>query len=210
MSETVQTCSSCGGEIPHDASVCPWCGATLGTPPPPKKKSRAPLWARLGCLGVLVLACLIAAIFLPSSLGAPKRSRQKSQIAQVRSFAVMVLSYETDFKKAPIPPGAPPGGGWRFVSIAELKPVLCPDYASQFPETDVFGHPYLYGYSGEDAEAFCVIATGSDGQRDSDALPKVPVKTECYENDVIWMNDGFLQVPEGPQAKCHESWFFWK
>lgn len=212
MSETVQTCSSCGGEIPHDASVCPWCGATLGTSPPPenKKKSWMPLWARLGCLGALVLACLVTAITIPSSLNAPGRSRQKGQMSQVRSFAVMVLSYETDFKKAPVPPGAPPGGGWRFVPIAELKQVLCPDYAFQFPETNVFGHPYLYGYSGEDGEAFCVIATGSDGRRDSDVLPKALVTTHCYEDDVIWMNDAFLQVPEGPQSRCRGHWLFGK
>jgi len=202
MAETVKTCSSCGSELPHDAVACPACGVALGSAAPRGKKSWAPLWARLGCLGALVLACVIAAIFLPTTLTSHKRIRQRSQVTQIRSFATMALSYEADFKRAPVPPGAPSGEGWRFVPIADMKAVLVPVYGSEFPEKDVYGHPYLYGYTDADVTAFCVIATGSDGQRDSDALPKVPVKTDCYENDVIWMNDEFLQVPEGPQHSC--------
>ena len=202
MGETVKTCSSCGGELPNDAAVCPSCGAELGKAARRAKKSWFPLWTRLGCLAALVLLCLIAAILIPSGLTSPKRTRQKAQMSQVRTFATLILSYETDFNQVPVPQGASPAAGWRFVTIAEIKPALVPTYGSDFPEKDVYGHPYVYGFTGADPEAFCVIGTGSDGRRDSEELPRAPVQTHCWENDVIWMNDAFLQVPEGPQSKC--------
>jgi hypothetical protein len=203
MTETIQTCAACGGELPHDASACPWCGAVLGDAEPPKKKSwMPPLWARLGCLGLVVAFLLVIAVIIPSSLGAPQRTRQRRTMGDVRSLAVMVASYEVDNKKVPVPSGAPPAVGWRFVPVAEIKPFLVPDYGTIFPDKDVFEAPVLYGYTGEDPASFCLIATGSDRRRDSDALPEAEVKTRCYESDIIWVNDAFLQFPEGPQAKC--------
>jgi type II secretory pathway pseudopilin PulG len=201
MTETVKTCLSCGRELPHDAVACPACGAELGRPAPPAKKSAKLPWVGLGCLAVFILLAA-AAILIPGTLTSPKRIRQNAQVAQVRTIATMVLSYQTDHRKSPIPPGAGTGQGWRFVPMSDMKPVLVPIYGSELPEKDTGGHPYWYGYREEAPEDFCVIATGSDGRRDSDALPVSPVKTHCWENDVIWLNVEFLQVPEGRQHAC--------
>lgn len=207
MAETVKTCFSCGKELPHDSTVCPACGATLGVAAPAEKKSRKSLWGGIGCLGALILLGFAAAALVPATLTSPNRIRQESEVAQVRSFATMVLAYQVDFKKAPIPSGAPSGQGWHFVRISEIKGLLMPAYAKEFPETDVFGQPYWYGFRDEDPMQFCVIATGSDERRDSDTLPAARVKTHCYESDVIWMNDDFLKVPEGPQHSCKKGLF---
>jgi type II secretory pathway pseudopilin PulG len=208
MAETVKTCFSCGKELPHESTACPACGAALGVGAPPEKKSRRLLWGGVGCLGALILLGLVAAAILPGTLTSPKRVRQRSQVAQVRSFATMVLAYQSDFKKAPTPTGTPPGQGWHFVRIGEIKPLLVPTYAKELPETDVYGQPYLYGFRDEDPMEFCIIATGSDGQRDSNTLPAARVETHCYESDVIWLNDDFLQVPEGPQHTCKKGLIF--
>ena len=30
----------------------------------------------------------------------------------------------------------------------------------------------------------------------------VPVNTGCFENDIVWVDDGFVVKPEGKQSKC--------
>lgn len=172
--------------------------------------AQRPFWKRKGCilgaigaLGLLALLCLAAAIVVPS-LGNPSisKSRQKRAVGEVRSIAVAVQSYQTDHTNAPLPPGVHPGSGWSYVPASDLKPVLTPDYIKEIPQTDPWGQPYLYGYTLENPEWFCVLSTGKDGVRDSRDLPQSPSATHCYESDIIWLNGEFLQYPEGKQGKC--------
>jgi type II secretory pathway pseudopilin PulG len=172
----------------------------------PKK----PFWKRKGCLFgalggtvLLLLLCLAAAIVIPSGLGFPvSRSNQKRAMSEVRSIAVAVQCYQTDFTTSPVPPGVEPGGGWTFVPASTLAPLLSPTYLQALPETDPWGQPYLYGLTGENPEWFCVLSTGKDKARDSETLPQAPMTTHCWESDIIWMNSEFLQFPEGKQRKC--------
>jgi type II secretory pathway pseudopilin PulG len=177
--------------------------SAVEVPPKPFWKRKGCLFGALGVAVLLLLLCLAAAIVIPSGLGSPvSRSTQKRPVSEVRTIAVAVQSYQTDNLKAPVPPGFQPGGGWSFVPVSSLAPVLSPDYIRALPETDPWGQPYLYGLSAENPEWFCVLSTGKDEARDSETLPQAPVTTHCWESDFVWMNSEFLQFPEGKQGKC--------
>jgi type II secretory pathway pseudopilin PulG len=207
----MRTCASCGIEIPSETATCPGCGAKLGEGAPPhKRKKWSWLLTGLGCLTVVLVSCLVAAIVIPNMDLAPARGRQKRAMSEVRSLATAVQSYEVDNKNAPVPPGIQPGTGWRFVPATDLTSVLCPDYIQQIPDKDFWGQPFLYGITDENPEWFCIISTGSDGQRDSDVLPQALTQTHCWESDIIWQNDSFLQVPDGKQGNCRNRWKFWE
>ena len=169
-----------------------------------------PFWKRKGCifgalggLVLLALLCVLAAIVLPSSMNPSiSRSHQKRAMGEIRSIAVAAQTYQTDHTNAPLPPGVRAGSGWSFVPASDLGPVLSPDYIKDIPQADPWGQPYLYGFTGENPEWFCVIATGKDKVRDTPRLPEAAVTSHCWETDIIWKNDQFLQFPEGKQAKC--------
>lgn len=177
-----------------------------GVPKKPFWKRKGCIFGALGGLALLALLCLIAAIVLPSSTNPSiSRSRQKRAMGEVRTLAVAVQSYQTDFTSSPVPPGVEPGSGWTFVPASALAPLLSPTYLQSLPETDPWGQPYLYGLTGENPEWFCVISTGKDRVRDSGGLPEAPSATHCWESDIIWLNGEFLQYPEGRQEKCGEG-----
>jgi hypothetical protein len=85
-----------------------------------------------------------------------------------------------------------------------MRPLLSPEYIKQLPERDPWGEPYLYGVTG-DGKRYFVLSSGSNGRRERVLLPAQPVTTSCYESDIIFAADAFLQCPEGSQRRCAEA-----
>lgn len=190
---------------PPQAAVAP--PVPSGPPPAaavvPAKKSSAPLIiaviAVVMLLGVCVLG-IIAAIAIPNFISAAQRGKQKRAMVDLRAIATACEAYRVD-KGAYPDTGHNQDSYYSIVDASALKPLLEPSYIQALPETDAWGHPYSYGVSGDDSE-FVLLSLGSDGEMGVHAMPKEFTGTHCFEDDIIWENDRFVQAPEGPQKSC--------
>ncbi len=151
---------------------------------------------------VVAIIGIIAAIAIPNLLSAIQRGRQKRAMGEVRSIATAAQAYATDAQIFPVGAGSfvPTTGG------AVLKD-LTPDYIQKIPATDPWNTAYYYaaGTAGRD---FGTASVGKDGKTDVMNWATVSVNTypgantNCFECDIVWVNDGFAVKPEGKQAKC--------
>ncbi len=222
-------CAGCDTENPVEADFCTKCGApnpvegtadmapaeavtpdVQASQPPdgaarPPKKKKSWVWI-LGIVLLLVLgACLIisaiiAAIAIPNFLQAKERALQKRTIADMRNIATAVQIYGVDFGEFP-QPGHDGAAYYALHEVSVLESFLVPDFLMDLPAVDAWGNPLQYGIS-EDSMEFMLLSTGSDGESQLEEIPEEFVETHCYEDDILWENDDFLQVPVGQQSQC--------
>lgn len=204
----MQICESCNGRVPDIAAYCSSCGRPL--------LKRAPAATQTSPALVVVIAAvvaipifvavvgIIAAIAIPNLLDAIERSRQKRAMGEIKEVATGIQSYRADHETIPVV-GQVQGEGWHFVEIRELERSLVPDSVRALPPADPWGQPYRYGFTA-DGKDFCLISGGGDRTITTADPPAGIVETHCYESDIIWLNDGAVQWPEGRQRKCgHEA-----
>jgi len=154
---------------------------------------------------VVAIIGIIAAIAIPNLLSAIQRGRQKRAMGEVRSIATAAQAYSTDASIFPL------GGGatWAVVdSASNLAKDVSPDYIKALPLLDswnVSGYQYAATTTGSD---FGVLSYGKGSLADGYAFADVSLNsftvqnTACFENDIIWVNDGFMVKPEGKQGAC--------
>jgi general secretion pathway protein G len=153
---------------------------------------------------VVAIIGIIAAIAIPNLLYAIERARQKRAMGEVRSIATAAQAYCTDAQAYPCA-----GGVWATVTSIQANQDLCPDYIAlnHMPNGDpwTMGYQYAADASGRD---FGVRSLGKNRASDGSAWVTVSAsnfslaKTNCFENDIVWFDDGFIMLPDGKQGRC--------
>jgi general secretion pathway protein G len=150
---------------------------------------------------VVAIIGIIAAIAIPNLLTAIQRGKQKRAMGEVRSLATAAQAYSTDANIFPVG-----GGAWDAASAVSGD--LTPDYIKSIPVTDPWNTVYYYAAPDTGVD-FGVMSEGKDTAEDGDFdfgtvsdQTFVNVNTGCFENDIVWVNDGFVVKPEGKQKKC--------
>lgn len=125
------------------------------------------------------------------------RARQKRTMADMRTIALGVDSYSTDFNRFPAAAGyvLPSGLSLPTATIGVILPVISPTYLRAVPMTDGWSSWFTYSTDPLNMN-YAIRSNGSDGTPDSSA----PFgETHAFTDDIILINGSFAQYPEGQQ-----------
>jgi general secretion pathway protein G len=127
---------------------------------------------------ILVVIGVIAAIAISNLMGAYDRARQGATVADLRSIASAIEAYAVDHS-------VPPVG-----TIADLELALHGYQQSSIPQTDHWGHMYVYT---SNANEYSVMSLGKDGV---DGPDSTWLTRNEFERDIIVSNGVFTAGPE--------------
>ena len=153
---------------------------------------------------VVAIIGIIAAIAIPNLLTAIQRSKQKRAMGEVRSIATAAQSYATDAQIYPI-------ATTTFAAINNTGAVnadLTPDYIKALPNPDPWNTAYWYASAASGVDFGCASSGKNAALEAGSAWGTVsantfqPANTQCFENDIVWVDDTFVIKPEGKQRKC--------
>lgn len=148
-----------------------------------------------GCLMLIAVGGIIAAIVIPNFLDAVQKAKQKRTIVDERTVATAFLAWSVDNAETTrLEVGS--------LSADQLGAMLVPDYIAELPTEDAWGHEFAFEITGQDAQGFPdfqIRSAGRDG-----VFERIPVATEAYpsdqyDRDIIWKGSAFLLRP-GPVA----------
>ena len=137
-------------------------------------------------------------------------------IKDIRSIATAVQAYATDQNLFPEMGSNMPFTlqGLRLCRALDVAGQLSPDYIRFFPAWDPWGSPYLY-WAPQGRNHFLIVCMGADGRIDStdrageimktiqqQGYTRAPINVPCLGADIVWYDDGFIQLPEGPLKDC--------
>lgn len=170
---------------------------------------------------VVAIIGIIAVILVPNFLDALQKARQRSTTADMRQLMTAMLSYITDQVGA-----AAAGQDRTFtlhvvadapVPVTTIRNLLAPadpgatNYIQQVPESDGWGTPYEYYYSGRPSAryVFAIRSFGLDGVA---GCPDEPYASDCesgpaytvgqfppdqYSQDIVGVDASFIRSPGG-------------
>lgn len=152
---------------------------------------------------VVAIIGIIAAIAIPNLLMALQKAKQKRAIGEVRSIATAVQSYATDAQAYPCGTG-----NWMDAPGSTVNTDLA-DYLApkSMPNPDPWTKPYQYSADAIGVE-FGIRSLGKNNVEDASPWGVVSSSTygiqitNCFENDIVWVGDGFVMIPDGRQKKC--------
>jgi general secretion pathway protein G len=151
---------------------------------------------------VVTVIAIIAAIAIPNLLLAIQRAKQKRAMGELRGMATAANSYATDTNHAPL-------GSTTWTSTDTVPDLieLAPYYIKQMPNPDPWDDKYQYASTSLGTD-FAFRTLGMDGSGDASAsfgsvVNAPPTFTHCLENDIIWVNGGFVIWPEAKQRRCY-------
>ena len=150
---------------------------------------------------VMAIIAILVAILVPNYQMAMNRARQKRAMAEMHGLATAITSYTTDTGMVP-----PAGATWTNSDSAIPVSAIVPYYIIKLPNPDPWSHKYQYSTS-TDNQYFGIRCLGLEGIPDSPDLSALltsePVRTVCFENNIVWVNSGFAWWPEGIQTQCY-------
>jgi len=148
---------------------------------------------------VIAIIGILAAIAIPNLLNALQRGKQKRTMADIRTLATAIESYNAD--NSDYPPALTCPGPSVLPSSAPGTPVgtnswtlLRPTYIAEPPTVDGWKNPLLYGVDPQ-LFAYCISSTGRDGLA---AAPACGTTTD-FNSDILYANGTFVEYPDGPQ-----------
>ena len=122
-------------------------------------------------------------------------------MADLRQIATLCRAYNEAYHHYPAVKDAEPNT-FNIASVSELKRVMVDPQAGDLcPTRDPWGAEYRYGVTAE-GNVFILVCLGLDGRQTTQAVPDDHVGTHCFEDDIIWLQDRFVQEPQGEQKKC--------
>jgi prepilin-type N-terminal cleavage/methylation domain-containing protein len=128
---------------------------------------------------------IIAAIAIPALTASLQRARQKRTMAELRTIALAVSAYATDY---PFMPKIGPG------TADILVPYLVPTYVRHLTGLDGWQRPIYYEAAGFD---YTVKSLGANGIEQA-TLPLGP--TTSFSDNILISNGVFVQWPDGMQT----------
>ncbi len=142
-------------------------------------------------IGILVA---IAASNLRSVMN---RARQKRTMADMRTLALGIDSFETDRNGFPASAGyaLPSGLTLPTATIGAIVSEISPTYLRAVPLVDGWNSWFTYGTDSSRAN-YALRSNGADGT--PDASPPLG-ETHSFESDIILVNGSFIQYPDGLQ-----------
>src|SRR5262249_40366060 len=134
---------------------------------------------------------------IPNLLNALQRGRQKRTMADIRTLATAIETYNADNSSYPTAacPSTVPAANQTLTtnSFTLLKPTYI-----QPPFTDGWKNPIHYGVDVANFE-YNISSYGRDGVADGDVASLPCGTTTDFNNDIIYSNGSFVQYPDGPQ-----------
>ena len=219
----IWTCT-CGTANQDGQSFCSQCGAARPTPtatlpeglrgakgPSPSSKKKIVAVVAILCAAALVGLCvlgIVAAIAVPAIIkgrgNAKERAKQSRAMQEMREMADLAYRYRS--KHGRYPNWGNRDKGFHLYDEDELCKLVYEDMQNHgitigVDFYDPWNNKFQYGVNGSASE-FVIICRGSDGTSTLERVPDQHVGTHCFEDDIIWLNDGFIQEPEGSQKKC--------
>ena len=189
--------------LPHGGAPAPGGPPEAAAPQAPPKKSKALLIVLVivvvGLLGICLLG-IVAAIAIPNFIVAKEKAKQARAVTEVRAIGEAIERYQIDNGGCP-DTGHQESAYYSIVDVSKLGSFLVPKYVATLPEKDPWNTAYSYGVSPDNSQ-FVVICNGSDGVSTLEKIPEEAVTTSCYEDEIIYENNDFIQKPDGPQKKC--------
>lgn len=133
---------------------------------------------------VVAVIGLVAAIAIPNMVSAVDRGKQKRTMSDLRTAGMAIQAYVVDTDAYPV--GS---------TIADLSTSLAPDYIQTLPRRDAWGNDILY------AGTLLGYSIGSPGKDGGGTLSLTGGggATHDFRDDIIYVNGGFVQWPEGAQ-----------
>jgi len=131
---------------------------------------------------VVAIIGIIAAISIPNLLNAIHRGKQKRTMADLRTIATAIESYNVDNSAYP-----------AATSMAGLSGSLVPVFLDTLPASDGWGRGFTINSVATD---YTVWSGGSDGG----SLNYVGGPTSSLSASIVFVNGEFAQWPEGSQT----------
>jgi len=149
---------------------------------------------------VVAIIAILAAIMIPSLFSAIHRAKQKRAMSEIRGLATACNSYSTDTNIYPLA-----NTSWQDTDVVIPVGELAPYYIKEVPNPDPWDIKYQYSTTDSGSD-FALRSMGKGGQDDGETFASsvnaAPAATLCLENDIVWVNGGFVLWPEGKQRKC--------
>jgi len=141
---------------------------------------------------VVAIIGIIAAIAIPNLLNAINRGRQKRTMADLRSLATAIESYQVDFNFYP-KVGA-------MAAASTLSPYLSPTYIKRIPDNDGWNQPMCAELNTE-GTTYSVWSMGKGASVTCGAyVTTTNPQTTDFAADIIFCEGRFSQWPEGMQT----------
>lgn len=116
--------------------------------------------------------------------GALFAGKFNATMADMKSFAMAIESYITDYYEAP-----------QVETLAELKEKLEPFYIKTLPMKDGWGNEFIYKHGTDDAkDTYFIGSGGSDGK--FEGFEQTGTYTDRKGKDIIFTNGEFVYSPE--------------
>ena len=154
---------------------------------------------------VVAIIGIIAAILIPNLLDALQKAKQKRTVGDMRDVGAAWFSWLTDQVGA-----AAAGSSAKTYSLPgsssdgdTLLQTLYPNdnmfYIQEVPNTDGWGSPFEYWYSGNplSAQVMAIRSTGRDGSFAGDTYTMGPFLASDYDQDIVWADGFFVTYPAG-------------
>jgi type II secretion system protein G len=142
---------------------------------------------------VVAIIGIIAAIAIPNLLNAINRGRQKRTMADMRSIATAIESYQVDFNRYPT--------GVTDAQVTTMNDYLTPTYIKKMPNVDGWNQP-LCAYATGDS--YTVWSPGKGNATSCVALSAINGgaggSTTDFTAQIIFSEGRFTQWPEGMQT----------
>ncbi len=136
---------------------------------------------------VVAIIGIIAAIAIPNLLNAINRGRQKRTMADMRSIATAIESYQVDFNYYP---------KLAAGNLDTLTTYLQPTYIKRLPADD--GWNQAFGWVGDTPGTGYTLWSKAKGA--SGALTDGPGQTTDFGKAIIFSDGQFVTWPEGQQT----------
>lgn len=188
-------CIHCGQQVPESAQLCPHCGKAVSAaaaPGAPIKRSRSPLvliLVGLGCLGLLFVFGIIAAIAIPNFLSARDKANRFQSLAAMRVVGEALNAYHQQN-------GRYPSAG----SPVELATAL-QTHATTLPTRDAWDQELRYlcwPASAAGCQHYTLASAGKDGRFEQEDLSSYRAQQTPlgdYNRDIVMLDGNFLQSP---------------
>ena len=146
--------------------------------------------AGVGCLGLLFVGAIVAAIVIPNFITAREKAHQFETLAAMREVGEALDAHHARHGRFP-----------EAGSMAELAPPLQAAGAESPPRADGWGNELRYlcwPSAPQGCEHYTLASAGRDGrfeQEELSAYPGEETPRNDYDRDIVLLDGGFLQYP---------------